>query len=117
MSTLLPDVGVDRVIEDDFVESSTVFADGESSASAGLLSLMSGCLMVSSSSWNDEEPSSMSRSCSIRGDIFLHMVVVIAAVVVVLVLCSNKLWTEASHLGNDQEDGIFFVKEIERLCY
>lgn len=81
MSTLLPDVVVDRVIEDDLVASSTVFADGESSASAGLLSLMSGCLMVSSSSWNDEEPSSMSRSCSIRGDIFLHMVVVIAAAV------------------------------------
>ena len=63
---------------DDFLVSSTIIsADGESSASAELPSLMSGCLMVSSSSWEDEPPSSMSRSSSIRGDIFLQMVIVV----------------------------------------
>ena len=62
---------------DDFLVSSTISADGESSASAELPSFMSGCLMVSSSSWEDEPPSSMSRSSSIRGDIFLQMVIVV----------------------------------------
>ena len=62
---------------DDFLVSSTISADGESSASAELPSLMSGCLMVSSLSWEDEPPSSMSRSSSIRGDIFLQMVIVV----------------------------------------
>jgi len=71
----------DLVVDDFFlVASSTIMlvTDGESSVSAADVSLlMRGCLIVSSSSsCNDEEPSSISRSCSIRGDIFLHIVVV-----------------------------------------
>jgi len=67
----------DLVVDDFFlVSSSTIMlcADGESSVSADVSLLMRGCLIVSSSSsCNDEEPSSISRSCSIRGDIFLWL--------------------------------------------
>ena len=80
-----PKPASDLVVVDDFflVSSSTTTsmvsaADGESSASEAeevVSPLMRGCLIVvsSSSSCKDDEPSSMSRSCSIRGDIFLHI--------------------------------------------
>ena len=69
------------VLVDNDLLLSSFAADGESSAAAAgvfdVSPLMRGCLIVvsSSSSWNEDEPSSMSRSCSIRGDIFLHMVI------------------------------------------
>jgi hypothetical protein len=57
---------------DDFLDDSVV-ADGASSAASVLL-LMRGCLItISSFSDGDDEPSSISRSSSIRGDIILHI--------------------------------------------
>ena len=50
---------------DDFLVSSTMVTDGEF--------LMRGCL-ITVSSYDDEEPNSISRSSSMRGDIFLHIV-------------------------------------------
>ncbi len=78
-----PKPASDLVLVDNdlLVSSFAVAADGESSAAAAevfdVSPLMRGCLIVvsSSSSCNEDEPSSMSRSCSIRGDIFLHMVI------------------------------------------
>ena len=71
-----PKPASDLVVDDFLVSSSTIMlcADGESSVSADVSLLMRGCLIVSSSSsCNEEEPSSISRSCSIRGDIFLWL--------------------------------------------